>query len=403
MASVFSFLSPILSSLGSILPYLSVYLTIWIFVTVLWWAFKGERFGVSGLPYYLIYRTTRLNNWIQKISASAPTAWRTVWNVGVVTGIGSMIYIFYQLLKNLLNLLFSTGQAFSVQPIVPLPGFVSFETFPYLVLALSVVVISHELSHGIASLVDRVPLKSTGAFFAHVLMGGFVEPDEEKLNQAKNLTKLRVFAAGSFTNVVLGVLCLVLLANFTATIAPFYSVVASGVSIGSVPDNLPAHSSGLQSGDIVTNINGTRISDLSDLQRYMSRVVPGQSVVIGTQRGSYAVRTAPDMNNASHALIGISGLTDNIVYNPKLPLLSSEFPPVLAHAEYWLFIVLVSVALINMLPMAPFDGDKFLETALNILGISNTKDIRTVANSAAYAVLLLNIGLSFYRFGFLRF
>jgi len=384
--------------------FLAVYLAIWVFISILWWAFKGERFGVSGLPYYLIYRTTRLNNWIQKISASAPTAWRTVWNLGIVTGIGSMSYIFYQLIKNLLNLMFRTDQAVSVQPIVPLPGlFVSFETFPYLVLALSVVVVSHELSHGIASLVDRVPLKSTGAFFGHVLMGGFVEPDEEKLNQAKNLTKLRVFAAGSFTNIVLGILCIVLLANFTATIAPFYNVVATGVSIGSVPDNLPAYSSGLQTGDTVTSINGTRISNLNDLRQYMAGVVPGQSIVIGTPRGSYIVKTAPDKANATHALIGISGLTDNIVYNPKFPLLSGEFPSMLLHAEFWLSIVLVSVALINMLPMYPFDGDKFLETALNIFGIKNTKSIRTAANSAAYAVLILNIGFSLLRFGFLRY
>jgi membrane-associated protease RseP (regulator of RpoE activity) len=390
--------------MAPVFSFLAVYLAIWIFVCVLWWAFNGERFGVSGLPYYLIYRTTRLNNWIQKISGSAPTAWRTVWNLGIVTGVGSMTYILYQLIRNLLNLFFRTEQAVSVQPIVPLPGiFVSFETFPYLILALSVVVISHELSHGIASLVDRVPLKSTGAFFAHILMGGFVEPDEEKLNQAKDLTKLRVFAAGSFTNIVLGVLCIVLLANFPVTIAPFYNVVSSGVTIGSVPDNLPAHSSGLQAGDTVTSINGTKISDLIDLRQYMSGVVPGQTIVIGTQRGSYTVKTDPDKNNASHALIGIGGLTDNIVYNPKSPLFSGEFPPMLLHAEFWLSIVLVSVALINMLPMYPFDGDKFLETALNIFGIKNTKGIRTVANSAAYAVLLLNIGFSLLRFGFLRY
>ncbi len=82
---------------------------------------------------------------------------------------------------------------------------------------------------------------SPQALFSHILMGGFVEPDEEKLNQAKNVTKLRVFAAGSYTNAVLGVLCIFLLFNFSATIAPFYTVVSSGVAIGSVPANLPAY------------------------------------------------------------------------------------------------------------------------------------------------------------------
>lgn len=314
------------------------------------------------------------------------------------------MFITYQLAKNLLNLSFRTEQAVSVQPIVPLPGLtVSFETFPYLVLALSVVVASHELAHGIASLVDRVPLKSTGAFFGHIIMGGFVEPDEERLNAAQNTTKLRVFAAGSFTNVVLGIICVSLLANFPATIAPFYDVVGSGVQIGSIPTNLPAHDSGLQADDVVLSINGTRISGLADLRRYMSNVAPGQAVVIATQRGDFPVITGADQNNSSRAIIGISDLTDYILYNPKLPFLSSSFPDILLRAEFWLSIVLVSVALVNMLPMYPFDGDKFLDTILNVFGIRRTKQIRTVANAAAYSLLILNVGLSLLRFGFLRY
>jgi len=315
-----------------------------------------------------------------------------------------MVFIFYELTQNLLNLFFRSQQAVSVQPIVPVPGlFVSFQTFPYLVFALSIVVITHELSHGIASLGEGVPLKSTGAFFAHVLMGGFVEPDEEKLNQAGEVTKLRVFAAGSYTNLVLGVLCIVLLSNFSATMTPFYNVSSTGVSVGSVPTNLPAFSSGVQAGDIVTAINGTRISSITDIMKFMGGVKPGQEVVLGTQRGTFPVRTAADPSNSSHALIGIGGLTDLIVYNPKVPFLSPDFPNTLLHAEYWSSIVLTSVALINMLPMAPFDGDKFLDSALTLFGIKRTKEIRTIANAAAYGILLLNVGLSFLRFGFVRF
>jgi membrane-associated protease RseP (regulator of RpoE activity) len=380
-----------------------VYLGIWLVISAAWWGFKADRFGISGLPIYLLYRTTRFNSFIDRISAISPRAWRTIWNLGIVLGVGSMVYIFYELAWNLLNLFYRTEQAVSIQPIVPLPGFVSFQTFPYLVLALSVVVASHEISHGIASLADHVPLKSAGLFFAHVIMGGFVEPDEEKLNQAKNATKLRIFAAGSSTNIILGIFCIVLLSNFPATIAPFYTINASGVQIGSVPQNLPASSSGLQAGDIVTSINGTRISSIDNLRTYMSKVSPGQVIVIGTQTGSYVVHTGSDQTNSSRALIGISGLTDLIVYNPKLPFLSSEFPDILLHAEYWLSVVLVSVALINMLPMYPFDGDKFVDTALSTLGIRRTKSIRSALNGAAYGLLLLNVGLSLIRFGFLRY
>jgi len=314
-----------------------------------------------------------------------------------------MSYITYQLSKNLLNLFVKSPQAASIQPIIPLPGIgVSFETFPYLVLALSVVVITHELSHGIASLVDHVPLKSTGAFYGHILMGGFVEPNEEELAKSQNITKLRVFAAGSYTNVILGILFTLLLVNFSATITPFYNVVQSGVSIGSIAPKLPANSTGLAAGDIVTSINGTNISSVDDLRTYMNRVKPGQVVVLETSNGVFSVRTAPDSANATHALIGIGGLTDNIIYQPKFALLPSELPPVLFHAEFWLSIVLVSVAMINMLPIYPFDGDKFLETALNAVGIKKTREIRTVANGLAWTLLLMNIVLSLLRFGFMR-
>ena len=135
----------------------------------------------------------------------------------------------------------------------------------------------------------------------------------------------------------------------------------------------------------------------------MARVNPGQEVVVGTQRGSYTVRTGADQNNSSRAIIGISDLTEYILYSPKLPFLSGDFPNILLHAEFWLSIVLISVAMINMLPMYPFDGDKFLETALNVFGIKKTKQIRTATNAAAYALLILNIGLSLLRFGFLRY
>jgi len=383
---------------------LAIYIAIWAIISIAWWAFRADRFGITGPPLYLIYRTTKLNRWIEKISNLSITGWRVIWNLGIVTAVGLMVFIFYQLAENLVNLFYRSPQAVSIQPIVPLPGlFVSFETFPYLVLALSVVVVTHELSHGIASLVEKIPLKSTGAFFAHILMGGFVEPDEEQLSKASSVAKLRVFAAGSFTNVVIGIMFVLLLSNFAATIAPFYTVTQTGVSIGSIPNNLPAHTSGLQAGDIVTSINGTTITGINDLRGYMNNVTPGQVVVIGTQRGKFPVKTITDPNNATHAVIGISGLTDNIVYGPKFPFLSSDLPNILLHSEFWLSVVLTSVAMINMLPMYPFDGDKFLDTALNVLGIRHTKGIRSAANAAGYLLLLLNIGLSLIRFGFMRY
>jgi hypothetical protein len=113
------------------------------------------------------------------------------------------------------------------------------------------------------------------------------------------------------------------------------------------------------------------------------------------------VKTAADPSNSSHALIGI-GLSENINYVPKFSFLSTDLPLALYRAEYWASVVLTSVALINMLPMYPFDGDKFLDTVLNLLGVGGIKQIRMIANGGAYVILLLNVGLSLLRFGFVR-
>ncbi len=301
--------------------------------------------------------------------------------------------------KNLTFLIIKPQQAGPIQPIIPIPGVgVSFETFPYLALALSVLLASHELSHGIASLADHIPLKSTGLIFAHVVMGGFVEPEEEKLNQAKNVSKLRVFAAGSYTNAVLGVLFLFLLANFAATTAVFYT--NGGVTINSISPTLPVFSSGLHVGDTVTSINSTRISNVTDLRRYMAAVTPGEAISLGTQRGTFLVKTTVDPSNSSHALIGI-GLSD--AYAPRIPFLSSSYPQTVSEAEFWLANVLISVAFINMLPMPPFDGAKYLEVILDTLRIKRAKEVRMTMYAASIALLALNLIISFLRFGFLRY
>jgi membrane-associated protease RseP (regulator of RpoE activity) len=384
--------------------FISAYVIVWTVVSAAWFVLKGKQFGLEGPPLYLVWRTTRFNRAIARIAGAWRSGWRVTWNVGVVVGVGSMAYVLYTLVKNLFSLLVQPSQAIAVQPIVPVPGvFIRFETFPYLALALSVVLISHELSHGIASLADHVPLKSSGMFFAHVLFGGFVEPDDEKLSKAPSTTKLRVFAAGSFTNLVLGVLFVILLTNFLATMAPFYTVVPEGVSVGGVVAGLPASGAGVLGGDVVNGINSTRVLSLTDMQSFMNHVRPGSLVVISTGRGVFTIRTTSDPNNSTHAIIGISGLTNRIGYSPKLAILPSTLPPIILNTEYWLSIVLVSVALFNMLPVYPFDGGRFVETLVKALKIRHAREVQWTISGLSAAVLLLNIGLSLLRFGFVRY
>jgi membrane-associated protease RseP (regulator of RpoE activity) len=293
--------------------------------------------------------------------------------------------------------------ATSIQPVIPLPGLtISWESFPYLVLAISLVLATHELAHGVAARVDNVPLKSAGVFVAVILFGGFVEPDEERLEKASKQTKLRVYAAGSFTNAALGMVVLLLFTNFAATIAPFYTTNHVGVEVAGLMPGYPAEMAGLHIGDVITGVDGAPVHDSADLQHAMSGISPGGDVVLSTSRGNLHVVTTADPKNSSRAIMGISPLQDAITYTGRFALLPDNLPYYLLRAEFWISIVFVSVGIINMMPLYMFDGDRFLETLLKALGIRRAKEVRMFASSVSLAILGLNFLLSIVRFGFIK-
>ncbi|WP_455363447.1 site-2 protease family protein, partial [[Eubacterium] cellulosolvens] len=364
-------------------------------------ALKAERFGFVLSPAYFMYKTTALNRLIGSLAEKRRGFWRALWNAGIAVGVGLMVFAVYMLGLNLFNFFYRVEAATSIQPVIPLPGLtISWESFPYLILAISLVLATHELAHGIATRVDNVPLKSAGVFIAVVLFGGFVEPDEEQLNRASNQTKLRVYAAGSFTNAAFGLVALLLFANFAATISPFYTTNYVGVQVAGLMPDYPAEKAGIQAGDVIVGINGMSVRTIADLQRAMMGISPGVQTTVSTLRGDFRVTTKPDPNNASRGIMGISPLRDLITYSGRFPFLPDGLPYHLLRVEFWMSIVFLSVAVINMLPLYMFDGDRFLEAMLKALGVEQTKGIRTFATSASLAILALNFAFSILRFGF---
>ena len=379
------------------------YVVIWAGAYLAGRVLKAERLGFVLSPLYFMYKTSALNEWIGSLAEKRRGLWRPLGNAGITVGIGLMAYAIYQLGLNLYNLLFHVEVATSIQPVIPLPGLtISWESFPYLVLAISLVLATHELAHGIQTRVDNVPLKSAGVFIAVILFGGFVEPDEEQLEKASNQTKLRVYAAGSFTNAALGLVALLLFANFAVTIAPFYTTNYVGVEVLGLIPGYPAETAGMHVGDVVTGVNRIPVHTTSDLQNAMSGASPGSQVTVSTPRGDFRIVTKADPNNSSRGIMGISPLRDVITYTGRFPLLPDNLPYYLLRAEFWISIVFVSVGVINMMPLYVFDGDRFLETLLKTLGIRHVKEIRMFASSASLAILGLNFALSFLRFGFIK-
>lgn len=203
-----------------------------------------------------------------------------------LTGFGGFVLITlvinaYSIIHN-----FFTGQ-FSCPGVAPvLPG-VEVPNVPisvplYAWIPLLLVVVIHELMHGVVARKEKIPVKSTGVLLLGFLpIGGFVEPDEKALLKADERKQLRVFAAGVITNLIaFGATMLVIAITaflISATIGPWAKEIQNhgiqGVQIAEVKETIefcrnhyPAPAFGvLEPGMKVLQINGKPVNTSADI------------------------------------------------------------------------------------------------------------------------------------------
>ena len=164
-------------------------------------------------PYYALYKSTRLNEFVKRIADWNPRLWRVLGNVGVVASVGQVSFITYVLVKNLWSFLFAPEQASPVQPLIP-GVTISVDSMPWFLLGAGIIILTHELGHGIMCFVEGVKVKSTAVMLAVITFGGAVEPDEESMEQASIMSKMRIYAIGSLINLVTGLLTIPLFIAF---------------------------------------------------------------------------------------------------------------------------------------------------------------------------------------------
>jgi len=375
-------------------PYIPLlfYLAVWVVIYALAVLLKADKHGIIAKPYYLMLKTVVFNSWIEKIGSRFRRGWLAFFDIGAAMGIGLLVFVIYSFINNAVGLFRHSSSAGPTLLIIPLPGLtIGWDIFPYILLAIAVLLIPHELAHGIASVLDKVPLKSSGVFMAIFLPGGFVEIDEENLAKRKARTKLRVFAAGSFTNVATWALVLLLL------VALFQSS-PTGVLVTGFTNGSPAQASGMPQWSIITQVNNNATPDAQHLGLYLSTLTPGSTVTVHLSNPSQTLTmtTGKSDTNSSRAILGV--ITANYVplRYQFLPVTSSYQ---LLTAFSWMQLILLGVALVNMLPLFPFDGDRYLDTLLGVLGLKNTKNVRTVASVISLGLLSSNIILSYILFG----
>ena len=95
--------------------------------------------------------------------------------------------------------------------------------FTYFIVALAIVAIAHEFSHGVFMKLFRVKIKSTGLVFLGPILGAFVEEGKSSFHKKGKLKQMTVLGAGVFANVLMALLFYLLYIMFF-----FSSFTASG-------------------------------------------------------------------------------------------------------------------------------------------------------------------------------
>lgn len=88
--------------------------------------------------------------------------------------------------------------------------------FTYWIIIIALIAIPHEFAHGIFARVNKINIKATGFGFLGPFLAAFVDPDEKQTNKASKFAQMSVLAAGTFANVLVTILFVLLLWGFTA-------------------------------------------------------------------------------------------------------------------------------------------------------------------------------------------
>jgi membrane-associated protease RseP (regulator of RpoE activity) len=357
-------------------------LIFWFLVHLLDKAISLEKYGVKVSLVVVRHESQRFRAFLYKASQRGQKYWKVFSNLSVALGGGLLIFAVYYLVENLLRFVQPGAEGSPVLPI--LPGLtIRIYWFPYFFLAFLVAALTHEAAHGIVALIEGIKIKSAGLFFALILPGGFVESNEEVLEKSSTAAKMRFFSAGSSINLLVALLAFL-------AMSLLFSGVPSGIVVTEFLAGGPIEQGGVQRWDGIFAVNGTRIETAIDFNEYMTNVSPGDSLILSTSRGDIPITAASHPEEAEKAIIGF---VSYMLYYPSRLGLGFFLDTHLHTTLNWVFLILVSVAIVNMLPIPLFDGDKFLGSFLQKY-VGKEKWIRTFFNAAALFLIVANIVLS---------
>jgi S2P endopeptidase len=131
----------------------------------------------------------------------------------------------------------------------------------YYILSLLICSFVHEAGHGIAAVIEEIPVSGFGMHLFFILPIAYTQIDTENLQAAKVWKKLKIFSAGIWNNLILAGWCYILLLLLPILLTPLYNS-NEAVFIKKIKLNAPVlGENGLYVGDSVYKINDCNVSN----------------------------------------------------------------------------------------------------------------------------------------------
>jgi len=317
---------------------------------------------------FFAYRWKKAVEYIKKLSKFT-FLFKVLSTISIPVCIFFMIFGIDLLIQSANTIIASPAPQAGVTLLIPgvkMPGSDLYVPFWYGIISIIIIAFVHEVSHGITSVVEKVKLKSAGVGVALLFPVAFVEPDEKSLLKSSRLSRLRVYAAGSFANIVLAFLAFLLTVNVLAPIVD--SEVDYTSVISSVP-NMPAYNAGLPNNTYLETLNNKSISNITEFYQALLTVAPYENITLKANGTTYELTTTANPTNSSIAYLGVTveqgwEFKESLQAWPEWVLMVPFF---LFNLFVWISNLNFSVGIFNLIPLWITDGGKIVFEVLSTI------------------------------------